>query len=522
MNWIDNMISQVSPRWGYQREAWRQGLAELQKNYDAGGYGRINANWRVHNESAELTDKYDRDIVRARARDLERNSDIMNATLSAFERNIIGKGYTLQPNTGKNALDDEIRALWGEWCKAKNCDVTGQQSFNEMMRMAVIRKKVDGGILFLKRYTTIGILPFQLQAIEVDELDTAQIEPRNKANKVIGGIEYNAFNRPVGYYIRQYTLDGYQSMTPVYVEAKDVIFYYTKRRPSQVREMSDMAQTMPRIRDTNEFMTAVSIKERIAACLAVFIKKALPTTGIGRGATGSGDRVSYEGKSIAPGMIKEMNAGDEIQVVSPNGAATDATQYTKLQQRMIGAGQGLSYESTSRDMSETNYSSARQSAIEDELTYFKDVESIQEKVFDEIYETFLISAYLKGLLDMKGFWDSHEKKRSYMKHTWVATPKKWIDPAKEANANKIALHSGQKTFQQICAENGTDYKDYIDDMAKVIEYGKSKGLELGGVIYGQKKEELFKKEETEEQPIADEAGQQQSEQQGQSKQPKQE
>lgn len=521
MNWIDNVISQLSPRWGYEREAYRQGLEQLQKSYDAGGYGRINANWRVHNESAEITDKYDRDIVRARARDLERNSDIMNATLSAFERNIIGKGYTLQPNTGENGLDDEIKALWDEWCKAKNCDVTGQQSFNEMMRMAIIRKKVDGGIIFLKRYTGIGIIPFQLQAIEVDELDTAQFEPRNKANKVIGGIEYNAYNRPVGYYIRQYTLDGYQSMTPVYVDAKDVIFYYTKRRPSQIREMSDMAQTMPRIRDTNEFMTAVSIKERIAACLAVFIKKALPTTGIGRGGAGSGDRVSYEGKSIAPGMIKEMNAGDEIQVVSPSGAATDATQYTKLQQRMIGAGQGLSYEATSRDMSETNYSSARQGGIEDELTYFKDIESIQEKVFDEIYETFLISAYLKGLLDMKGFWDSHEKKRAYMKHTWVATPKKWIDPAKEANANKIALQSGQKTFQQICAENGTDYKEYIDNMAKVIEYGKSKGLELGGVIYGQKKEELFKKEETEEQPITDEAGQQQSEQQ-QSKQPKQE
>lgn len=510
MNWIDNMISQISPRWGYQREAWRQGLAEMQRNYDAGGYGRINANWRVHNESAEITDKYDRDIVRARARDLERNSDIMNSTLSAFERNIIGKGYTLQPNTGENALDDEIRALWSEWCKAKNCDVTGQQSFNEMMRMAVIRKKIDGGILFLKRYTDAGILPFQLQALEVDELDTAQIKPRNAGNKVVGGIEYNAYNRPVGYYIRQYSLEGYQSMTPVYIEAKDVIFYYTKRRPSQVREMSDMAQTMPRIRDTNEFMTAVSLKERIGACLAVFIKKVLPTSGIGRTGNSDGNKVSYEGKSIAPGMIKEMNAGDEIQVVNPNGTATDATQYTKLQQRMIGAGQGLSYEATSRDMSETNYSSARQGAIEDELTYYKDIEAMQEKVFDEIYETFLISAYLKGMLNMKGFWDSHEKKRNYMKHTWVATPKKWIDPAKEANANKIALQSGQKTFQQICAENGTDFKEYIDAMSEVIEYGESKGLELGGVIYGQKKQELFKAKEKKQ--TADKAGQQEQQQ----------
>ena len=43
---------------------------------------------------------------------------------------------------------------------------------------------------------------------------------------------------------------------------------------------------------------------------------------------------------------------------------------------MIGAGQGLSYEATSRDMSETNYASARQGAIEDEMTYQEEVEAI--------------------------------------------------------------------------------------------------------------------------------------------------
>ena len=57
MNWIDNVAGFISPRWGYQRTAWRQGMDELQKNYDAGGYGRVNANWRGTNESAEFTDK---------------------------------------------------------------------------------------------------------------------------------------------------------------------------------------------------------------------------------------------------------------------------------------------------------------------------------------------------------------------------------------------------------------------------------------------------------------------------------
>ena len=124
--------------------------------------------------------------------------------------------------------------------------------------------------------------------------------------------------------------------------------------------------------------TSVSVKERIAACLAVFIKRATPTGGFGRGGVVSnGDRVTYEGKSLTPGMIKEMNVGDSIETVEPKSAGSDASQFLKMQWRLIGAGQGMSYEATSRDMSESNYSSARQGANEDEATFAEEIELLR-------------------------------------------------------------------------------------------------------------------------------------------------
>lgn len=83
---------------------------------------------------------------------------------------------------------------------------------------------MDGGILILKRYTNQGFVPFQLQTMEVDELDNAQIQPKHAGNKVVGGIEYNRWNRPMGYWFRQYGLDGSLPLESVYVDAKDVIF----------------------------------------------------------------------------------------------------------------------------------------------------------------------------------------------------------------------------------------------------------------------------------------------------------
>lgn len=488
MSVIDSIVEWINPRAACEREAWRQQLTELRR-YDADGFGRRNANWHAWNESAELTDRYSRDTIRARARDLERNSDIAQSVIRAYRRNVVGKGYTLQAKTPSPELNKQLEKLWKRWCKAQNCDVTGTQCFNQMCRMAVTRKKVDGGILFMKRYTKDGMIPFQLQAIEVDELDATQTDPKYKGNTIVGGIEYNPYNRPVGYYIKQYDINGYQTMDAVYIKAADVIFYYSKDRPSQIREMSDLAPTIPRIRDVNEYITAVSVKERIAACLAVFIKKAIPQVGVGRGSavTNADGKVDYANKSLTPGMITQMGPGDEIQVVDPKTGASDATGILKLQYGLIGAGQGLSYEATSRDMSQTNYASARQSSIEDECTYAEEIELLKDRFMTEVYETFVISVYLSGLIQIPDFWQSKDE---YLAHEWIVSPRKWIDPAKESSANKTALGTGQKTFKQIAAENGEDWKQQIDDMAEVIEYGASKGIDMGGVIFGQKQNDL--------------------------------
>ena len=478
MGWIDNIIGSISPERAYKREAYRQALEEL-RNYDAGNFSRPNQNWRVMNQSAELTDRYDRSQVMARARDLERNSDIMNSIIGAYKRNIIGGGFHIQAKTGDQEINKQLEDYWKEWTKKRNCDVTATQSLNQILRMAVERKKVDGGILFIKCYTPHGIVPFKLQMIEVDELDGDVMTPMEHGNKVVGGIEYNQYNRAVGYWVRRYDIDGYTQLQPVYIKAENVIFYFTKRRPSQLREMSDMAPSIPRIRDINEFMLAVAVKQRIEACLSIFIKKTIPTQGLGRGNGGTPEKVSYDGKLISPGMIKEMNVGDEIQVVNPTGQAADASSFAKLQQRLIGAGQGLSYEAMSRDMSEATYSSARQGMIEDDQTYLEEKEQIQE-VLDEIYETFVISAVQCGLVDIKDFW---EHKRQYLAHTWTKEPRPWIDPQKEANANKIALVTGQKTYKQIAAEGGRDWRDQVDDIAEIIEYGNKKGVDMQQILF---------------------------------------
>lgn len=129
MNWFDRVIGLISPKAACTRVAWRQQLDLLRGfGYDAADNGRSNMNWRAVNEAADLTDRSARDVVRARARDLERNSDIFNGVVSSFKRNIIGTGFTLQVRTGNDELDSQIEKLWKRWTKSRTATLPSSRA----------------------------------------------------------------------------------------------------------------------------------------------------------------------------------------------------------------------------------------------------------------------------------------------------------------------------------------------------------------------------------------------------------
>ena len=116
------LIELISPKWAYKRQAWREAykIQKQQRSYDAGSDDRHNRNWLAFNESAEQTDKYYRNTVRARSRDLERNSDLMLANVFPWVRNVVGKGYELEVKTDNDETNKAIEELWRAWCKKDN------------------------------------------------------------------------------------------------------------------------------------------------------------------------------------------------------------------------------------------------------------------------------------------------------------------------------------------------------------------------------------------------------------------
>ena len=140
---------------------------------------------------------------------------------------------------------------------------------------------------------------------------------------------------------------------------------------------------------------------------------------------------------------------------------------------MTGSAQGISYEVASRDMSQVNYSSARQGLLEDRSTYEMEQQFFKDHFLSEVYEEFIEAAVLTGHIQIKDFFQNRE---AYLKHEWIAPGMKWIDPKKEADANKIMLENNLTTLEQVAASTGQDWREIIDQRALEVAYATEKGV----------------------------------------------
>ena len=267
MKLLEKAIALVSPQWAFKRAMYIDGL----RSYEAGEINRFNGGWTPINADTENTDKTQRDLIKARARYLEDNSDIAMAAVSGIVRNVIGTGIKPQAKTGDDKLNTQIEKLWTEWVSKDNCDITGQQSFYEMQAMLLRRKIVDGEILVKKVVSRKGKFPLQLQVLKSDLLDSNLLRAPKSQNIIRSGVELNDQLRPLAYWLDKKSPDGYIQFDPERVPADRIIHLWTKNKPDQIRGMSDLTPIIKRMKDTQDYLEAETVAAKIAACFSVFI-----------------------------------------------------------------------------------------------------------------------------------------------------------------------------------------------------------------------------------------------------------
>lgn len=410
---IEKAIAAISPRWACSRAFYAESL----RAYEAGEVTRFNDGWIPINEDTENTDKTQRDLIKARARYLERNSDIAGAAVGGIVRNVVGTGIKPQARTGDEALNRRIETLWREWTAAENCDITGQQSFEELQAMLLRRKIVDGEILIKKVVARKGRHPLKLQVIKSDPLSSFMIYAPKTNNVIRSGVELDDYLRPLAYWIDRKSPDGYVEYNPDRVPAAQVIHLWSRSQPDQIRGISDLAPIIKRLKDTQDYLDAETITARIAACFSVFVTTQTGAPNMpGRIGANRGDPEGKRLKSIRPGMVNYLAPGESIETANPSRGLANARDYVAIQERLAGAGLGLSYELMSRDFNTSSFSSARQGMLEDRKTFEPIQNFMAAHLCDPIYREWMDLCVMAGSLDIPDYF---EHRTAYQNVEWV-------------------------------------------------------------------------------------------------------
>jgi lambda family phage portal protein len=314
-----NFIERFLARYGYKKRP------EIKKRNIFAGVdtGRLYSSWTTTNYSADSEIYNSLRILRARARDLERNNDYAKKFLRMVKTNVIGRdGIKLQSqvkndnNSADEIARNKIEDAFKEWSKKGACDVTGEYSFRDLQKMIISTIARDGEVIIRRVRGFDNPFRYSLQLLEADHLDERHNDTLASGNRVKMGIEFDGWSRPVAYWL--YPLhpgdmlfgEGYGDK--IRIAAEEIFHIFLPQRVSQTRGFPWLHSAMTRLNMLGAYEEAELVASRIAAAKGGFY-----TSGTGDTYTGDDTEDNNPIQEVEPGIFETLPRGWDFKVFDP-------------------------------------------------------------------------------------------------------------------------------------------------------------------------------------------------------------
>ncbi len=452
---------------------------------------RLTSGWTHATSSADSELRSSLTNLRNRSRALSRDSAYGTRARVIVINNVIGSGIGLQAqvkNTrGKlsKKVNENIEETWEDWMRAERCHTGGELHFSDLERVAMSEVFEAGEVFIREHRTSFGDseVPYALELIEGERIPhtvTPELQRGGAGGRMRMGIERDKFGRPLGYWIRDRHpgdihdgVTGVPGTTMEFVPADEIIHLRVIQRWPQSRGVPWLHAVATKINDMSGYSEAEIVAARGAANYLASVEKSDLTS------------PEYEEQSdgtyemeLEPGMILRPRAGEKITFFAPNRPNSALDPFMRYMLREVAAGVGVSYESLSRDYSQSNYSSSRLSLLDDRdlwrVLQMWFIRSVRHRIHRNWLSMAVLSEVIQGIsvqdyaLNLQKF-----ERAKYKPRGWS-----WIDPTKEVAAFKEAVKAGFITTGRVIAQTaaGADFEDITEERAQELEMQQELGL----------------------------------------------
>lgn len=464
MSWYDEQNvavkgSVVLAKWNKERALAKARTAKpAQRSYAGAQFTRLTSDWTALNTSADSEILTSLRALRARSRQMVRDNGHAKNAVRIVQNNVVGDGIGMQAQVvnsrGKlqEDINDRIEAAWGRWIQSNTCHVAGKLGLTEILRV-LMGQQVEAGEMLIRKIRQPfggGKAHFALEVIEADRLmDQFQTAKAPNGNTIRMGVEMDQWGRPTAYWLHpvhpgDYTFASFVPSKFLRVPAEDIIHPFVIDRWPQSRGVPWFHAVLKKIHDMAGYTEAEIVAARASANIVGFITTPdeAPADDLA-----DGQRVI----DAEPGTFKQLLPGESFTGFNPSRPNAALEPFMRYMLREMAAGIGVSYESLSRDYSQSNYSSSRLSLLDDRDLWRVLQGWLIRGVMHNIYCEWLEAAVLCGELNFPDYSSNKEKYQAvrFKPRGWG-----WIDPVKEVNAFKTAVRSGFMTVSDVVAQTG--------------------------------------------------------------------
>jgi lambda family phage portal protein len=401
--------------------------------------------------------------------------------------NVVGSGVGLQAQVynSRGELHERINAdieeAWREWCKADSCHTGGELHFSDLERAAMAEVFTAGEVFIRLHRRPFGNskIPFAVELIEAerlaDEFSNPYPGPTNSKADVRLGVEVDQFGRPLAYWIRERhpgelraSVDA--SVRLERVPASDVIHLRVIDRWPQTRGEPWLHSVITKLDNMDEYsaseLTAARMSANFFATLESDNLDGLATTTDAATGAATGAREMQ----IEPGIIEQLTPGEKLQFHQPNRPNVALDPFLRYMLREVAAGVGVSYESISKDYSQSNYSSSRLSLLDDRDLWRVLQQAWGRSFRSRLHEQWLQAAVLSRAVPSISVEAYALRPEQFTAVTWKFRGWQWVDPTKEVSAYKEAVKAGFTTISAVIAQTGggVDIEDVIAERKREL------------------------------------------------------
>lgn len=434
MNPVDSVIGFFSPKAGLRRTILRDQI----RQYDAATTGRRAAGMSRTGGDANKVISASIAALRSTSRGLIRNNGWARRGMQIVGNNTVGWGIV------PRFKSEQANTAWKLWANTPSqCDYDGALTFYGIQRLVMDTVFQSGSAFVLRHMAPAADGGLKIQVMEPDLLDNQRPDK---------GFEM-AGRTVVAYWFKE----SLESSKSYRVLASDCSHVRIIERPGQLLGVPWLTAVAMRMHDFDVYEDAVLMRQKIAACFAVFVTD-IDGAG-GALAEDSGDPFIDK---LQPGLIKKLAPGQDVSFASPP-SVTDNDSFSKTTHHAFASGIGVTYEELTGDFSKVNFSSARMSR----LAAWENVKNWRWNML--IPQMCVPVAEWFGVAFGLSVDDVPD---------WTAPPMPMIEPDKEGSAYRTLIRTGAMTPNEMVLERGLDPVKHWTDYGNQMSELDAKGIVL--------------------------------------------